>query len=51
MYYLLFIIYYLFTLIKMKRFLILLAIVALASSQDWDYRKAGRDWTNNQCKS
>ena len=34
----------------MKRFLILLAI-ALASSQDWDYRKAGRDWTNNQCKS
>ena len=35
----------------MKRFLILLAIVALASSQDWDYRKAGRDWTNNQCKS
>ena len=39
---------YLFTLIKMKRFLILLAVVVLSSSQDWD-RKAGRDWTNTQC--
>lgn len=33
----------------MKRFLILLAVVVLSSSQDWDYRKAGRDWTNTQC--
>ena len=33
----------------MKRFLIMLAVVVLSSSQDWDYRKAGKDWTNTQC--